>query len=1766
VTVIAADHCFEEKLMRGRRQSSLVIVAALTIHLLVTIGVSARTISFSGRTWDVRYGIAGDPGNGPGNGCWSDDPASVWVDTSGFLHLKIRQLGDGSWCQAQVIAQSYADYGDHLFWTNSRLDLLPSNVVFSGYLYANDNHEIDIEMTRSFGTGNNLWYTVQPYSSSAPKSSASWPLVLTGNNGDSYSSHHFVWSSAGSVSFESWYGHCLVGPCGGLIAAWPYSGLNTPASSWHLRPSINLWINNGTVSSPQEVIVASYSGPQIPHAFPNIEVTAPNGGETWSVGSPHTVTWASSALSQSGQLYIILSQDGGLHEYPTPIAVLDPSVTSYSWTPLAAHATTAAKLAVGNFVNGEYEAFDWSDQNFTIATVPPQSPTVTTNAASNFTQTSTTVAATVNPNGASTTLYFDYGPTTSYGNQATYGAVGSGTTALTRSLNLTNLTCGTTYQYKARAQNSAGTNNGGNQTFTTSTCPQQGTTELLTNGSFASGSSGWVLSGNFFADSRFSVCHSCPGYAYFANADGSAGNNLSGSLYQTVTIPANATSAAVSFWWYITTSETAIAVFDRMNVTIQNSSGGVLATVASLSNLSRTNEWVQNSADLMAYRGQTIRLNFSATTDVSLPTVFRVDDASILVTATVAAPTVITGSASSIGQTSTTLSGTVNPNGASTTLYFDYGPNTSYGGLVTYGSVGSGTTNVTQSANVNDLSCGTTYQWRARAENSGGANGGTNQAFTTNSCPPQTCTSFIINPSSATPGYGASSQPVTVTGSPAGCQGGGWITSGNGLWLTVSPSGGSGSGSATVSWGQNTLTSSRSDSATVAGNTFSVTQGAAPGGSVQSYTFTHLAGSDIGAGYFDGTGSEARFSYSYGVAIDNAGNAYIADTRNSTIRKVTSAGVVTTLAGLAGNRGSDDGTGGAARFAWPSGVATDAAGNVYVADTANHTIRKITPSGAVTTLAGLAGSSGSADGTNSAARFMAPQGVAIDSAGNIYVADTGNNTIRKVTPIGLVTTLAGLASSSGSNDGTGSAARFNQPTGVTSDTAGNIYVADQYNFTIRKITSSGVVTTFAGLAGSGGHTDGTGTAARLWFPKAVATDSAASVYVADGLDTIRRITSAGVVTTLAGQVSTSGSSDGTGSAAQFYEPWGVATDTTGNVYVMDTYNDTLRKITPAGVVTTLAGLAGNKYGSANGTGSAAQFFYPFGVTTDNAGNVFVADSSNLTIRKITPSGLVSTLAGLAGSQGSADGTGSEARFRYTYGVATDSAGNVYVADSANNTIRKITSAGVVTTLAGLAVTSGSDDGTGSAARFNYPYGLATDSAGNIYVADTYNYTIRKVTPAGVVTTLAGLAGNSGSADGTGSAARFNAPFGVATDSGGNVYVADYSNQTIRKITPSGVVTTLAGLAGAIGSTDGTGSAARFFYPSGLVTDSAGNLYVTDFSSNTIRKITPGGVVTTLAGRALSWGGTDGIADAVRFDGPSGIAIDNGGNLYVGDQNNQAIRVGRQAIPDVAQIDSATGTLGVARQLDATPQNATTWQWSMIRRPSGSTAQLSSTTLRNPTFTPDVADLYQFQLIASNSSGMSITIVSLSASALAPATPTGVVAAAITSTRVDVAWTTVAGTTYQIDRQAAGGAFSQIGTSPTNSFSDTTASADSAYLYRVRAVNTGGASVNSAADLATTVIFIDNPLTAGTLVKAVHLSQLRTAVNAVRLLAGLGSGTYTGAATSGTVIGAIHISELRASLDAVLGTLGFSTGGYTNTSLTGIAIKAVHSQELRDRVK
>ena len=459
----------------------------------------------------------------------------------------------------------------------------------------------------------------------------------------------------------------------------------------------------------------------------------------------------------------------------------------------------------------------------------------------------------------------------------------------------------------------------------------------------------------------------------------------------------------------------------------------------------------------------------------------------------------------------------------------------------------------------------------------------------------------------------------------------------------------------------------------------------------------------------------------------------------------------------------------------------DTNGNVFVADTSNATIRKITPAGVVTTLSGRAGYPGSADGTGNAAYFNGPSGISVDSAGNLYVGDTYSGTIRKITPGGAVTTLAGLAYSQGSADGAGDAARFNAPAGVAADAAGSLYVADSENCTIRKVTPGGGVTTLAGLAATG-------------------------------------------------------SADGTGSAAQFLQPSNVAVDGAGSVYVSDRGNSTIRKITPIGTnwaVSTIAGLAGSTR-NADGTNGEARFSNPSGVAVDTNGIVYVADKINCTIRKLTPIGtdwIVTTIAGRAGIPGELDGTNGNAHFDSPQGPAVDAAGRIHVADWGGNRVRMITPSGtnwVVRTIASL----------------NQPSGVAVDSANNLFVTEQGSHVIRKISPVGtnwVVTTIAGMAGVPGSADGTNGSAQFNSPGGLAVDTVGNVFVADLNTDTIRKVAPVGtnwVVTTIGGVAGRAGSLDGKGSAARFWWPNGIAVDALGNLLVADFFNNKIRRGRP----------------------------------------------------------------------------------------------------------------------------------------------------------------------------------------------------------------------------------------------------------------------------------------------------------------------------------------
>jgi sugar lactone lactonase YvrE len=325
------------------------------------------------------------------------------------------------------------------------------------------------------------------------------------------------------------------------------------------------------------------------------------------------------------------------------------------------------------------------------------------------------------------------------------------------------------------------------------------------------------------------------------------------------------------------------------------------------------------------------------------------------------------------------------------------------------------------------------------------------------------------------------------------------------------------------------------------------------------------------------------------------------------------------------------------------------------------------------------------------------------------------------------------------------------------------------------------------------------------------------------------------VTTVSGIAGSTGSADGAGGNARFNGPRAMAIDSAGAIYVADTFNHVIRKISPSGEVTTIAGAAGSS-GAADGNGGSARFNSPAGIAVDAHGIVYVGDMQNHAIRKIAPDGTVSTLAGNLGSEGFADGTGGAARFQEPVGLAVDSAGNVYVADSGNSVVRKVTPAGQVTTLAGLPGQAGKTDGDGSNARFDTPYGIAVDANGTLYVADTFNHAIRRVTGAGSVATVAGSLGVSGNMDGAGGGARFSGPSAICIDATGNMFVTDSGTHTVRMLVGGSLVYTIAGTAAQDGTTDGGGASAQFNAPAGVAATSANVVYVADTLNSTIRRL------------------------------------------------------------------------------------------------------------------------------------------------------------------------------------------------------------------------------------------------------------------------------------------------------------------------------------------
>ena len=598
-----------------------------------------------------------------------------------------------------------------------------------------------------------------------------------------------------------------------------------------------------------------------------------------------------------------------------------------------------------------------------------------------------------------------------------------------------------------------------------------------------------------------------------------------------------------------------------------------------------------------------------------------------------------------------------------------------------------------------------------------------------------------------------------------------------------------------------------------------------------------------------GQATQAQLNNPKGVWKNVFGSIYIADTDNHRIRKVDLNGNITTVAGNGSPGFSGDG--GAATDATlrlPTTLAADSQGNIYVADTDNHCIRKIDTAGTITTVAGTGGVSGySGDGgTATAARLDSPQGVAIDAAGNIYIADTGNGRIRKVETDGDIKRIAGCTSGFGCRNDDPWFAMYtilSSPRGIYVDnTSGLIYFADSDHHRIRCFQegSWGLIWGVAGNGSSGYSGDGgAATSAQLDRPWSAAIKSTGELVVADWMNAcLRQVDNAGDITT-----ATAKGDPG------YNQPAQVVMDASGNVYIADTVNNRIRKLDAAGKVTTVAGTGAAGFSGDGGQATAAQLNIPEGLALDASGNIYIADTGNHTIRKVDSAGDISTVAGtgLAGDSGDG-GSATAALLNGPKGVYVDTSDNIYIADTQNCRIRMVSaSTGNIERVAGkpgsITCNFDSDSGPATSRALNKPGGVFVDTSGNFYIADTDSHIIRKVT-SGQISTIAGTAETSGYSGDGGAAisATLSSPKSVFVDTAGNIFVADQGNDVIRVVSVGdGNIHTLAGTGtGGFNGDDLPAVEAQLNSPGGVVmaaTRGGRKIYISDTANNRIRYLT-----------------------------------------------------------------------------------------------------------------------------------------------------------------------------------------------------------------------------------------------------------------------------------------------------------------------------------------
>ena len=546
-----------------------------------------------------------------------------------------------------------------------------------------------------------------------------------------------------------------------------------------------------------------------------------------------------------------------------------------------------------------------------------------------------------------------------------------------------------------------------------------------------------------------------------------------------------------------------------------------------------------------------------------------------------------------------------------------------------------------------------------------------------------------------------------------------------------------------------------------------------------------------GASGDGGPANEAQLGQATGLALGPSDELYISDAFR--VRKVDANGTISTVAGNAFRRGfsGDGGPAADALLGGVFGLAVDSAGNLFIADVENRRVRRVGTDGVITTVAGSGEPGVGGDGGPAIeAQLGFVSGLAVDDSGNLYIADLEHHRVRRVDAAGIISTVAGDGRGGyNGEDIPATEAHLLHPRGLAVDRSGNLYIADAQNHRVRRVDSMGMIATVVGIGDWGFEGEG-GPALEAFLrqPSVVAVDALDNLYIADGLNhRVRMVDSTGAITTVAGSGDWGfDGDDGPALSARLSIPWGLVVDGYGNLYITNEDDHRVRMVNASGVITTVAGAHEAGFGGDGGPAVRATFNDPVGLATDLRGNLYIADRSNHRVRMVNPAGVITTVAGTGQIGAAGDGgPATMASVGYPSDVAVDAFGNLLISQRLG-VVRKVNPAGVITTVAGQSFRFGrsGDGGPATEAQLYSPISIDVDMFGNLYIADVFNRVVRRVDSAGTITTVAGT-GSSGSGGDGGPAieAQFTEPISVATDSRGNVYVADDWQHDVRKLSP-----------------------------------------------------------------------------------------------------------------------------------------------------------------------------------------------------------------------------------------------------------------------------------------------------------------------------------------------------------------------------------------------